>query len=114
MTSGAGVSRIELLAIPADIIARLGGIGRIEIPVFLQHRKELNRESFVLSVPAFSPMLHECAHEKEVRDVQRFFGHFIDRVTFDEEGVFVGELHTKMVMRLKKGRRSVDQRTPSL
>jgi len=75
------------------LAAIIGGIGCIEIPVFLQHREERDGKLLVFSVPALAAVFLECAHHENVDKVQRLFGHLIERVAFDEKHIFVSEVH---------------------
>ena len=75
----------------ADII---GGIGCIEIPVFLQHREKPNGKLLVFSVPALSTMFPECSQDEDVDEVEGLFNNFVNGVAFDEKYVFVSEVHT--------------------
>jgi hypothetical protein len=35
------------------------------------------------------------SHDKNVDEMERLFGYFIEGVAFDEEHIFVGEVHMK-------------------
>jgi hypothetical protein len=56
-------------------------------------------------------MFLEGTHDEKVGEMESLFADFIKRVAFDEEHIFVGEVHMEMeTQRLKKGRRYVDRR----
>jgi hypothetical protein len=76
----------------------LGCLGRIgvQVSVPLEHGEKLQGKGLVLAVPALAAVFLQCAHHENIDKVQRLFGHFIEGVAFDEEHIFVGEVHMEM------------------
>jgi tetratricopeptide (TPR) repeat protein len=85
----------------------------VYVSVPLEHGEKLQGKCLILTVSALAAVFLECAHHENVDEVQRLFGHFIESVAFDEEHVFVSEVHMEIKREslfLKKGRWRVGQR----
>jgi hypothetical protein len=78
------------------------------VSVLLEQREELQGKGFILSVSALVAMLLEYAHDKNIGEMERLFGDFIDGVALYEQHVFVAELHMRTMF--EKGRWRVGQR----
>jgi len=75
------------------LAAIIGGIGCIEIPVFLQHREERDGKFLVFSVPPLSTMFPECSQDEDIDEVERLFNDFVNGIALDEKYVFVSRVH---------------------
>ena len=73
-------------ALPVDIT---GGIGCVDIPIFLQHRQEPDSKLLVFPIPALSAMLPERTQEKNVDEVERLFNDFVYGIALDVNGIFL-------------------------
>ncbi len=83
--------KLNGLHIVLGCLRRIG----VQVSILLEHGEKLQGKCLILPVPALAAMFLECAHHENVDKVQRLFGHFIQGVAFDEEHIFVGEVHIK-------------------
>ncbi len=55
------------------------------MPVPLQHSQEFQCKCLVFPVSAFAAVLLECAHDKNVDEMERVFGDFINGIAAYDE-----------------------------
>src|SRR5713226_23495 len=75
----------------------------VNVSVPLEHREKLQGKCLILAVPTLSAVLLERAHHEDVHQVKRLFGNIIQGVAFNEEHIFVSEIHMERKYARKTG-----------